>query len=332
MSAPDQQPAVQETAKVLHVDDHADTLIATKSLLDRPGIEVISAGSAKAALELLRLHDFALALLDVHMPGQGGFELAEAMREDERTREIPIIFLTGLPGDADRTFRGYEAGAVDFLLKPVQPLVLESKVSVFAALYLQRKSLRDQKADLERLLRDKQQMAAELERVHEQAVKAAFTDELTGVPNRRHILQLAQSTLDDPRKQSQPISMAVLDLDHFKNINDTHGHAFGDAVLRHFCDHVLAHLRAGQALGRLGGEEFLLLLPGTGLDDACTAMERVRRTLEPHEGVPFTFSAGIAQARPDESLSSVLDRADVALYRAKGLGRDCIASDWAELR
>jgi two-component system, cell cycle response regulator len=321
------QLSSSETAYVLHVDDQRDNLQTTKMILDRPGVEVVSAESAVEALEQLRHNDFALALVDVNMPRIDGFELAEMMRGDGQAREVPIIFITGASIDPMQTFRGYEKGAVDFLVKPVHPVVLESKVSAFVSLYLQRKSLRDQKDYFERLLRANQRMAAELERAHEQAIQAAFTDELTGVPNRRHILQLAASALTDPRKHSQPVSFALLDLDHFKKINDTHGHAGGDAVLRHFCQHTQSHLRTGQAMGRLGGEEFLLLLPGTELADAQTALERVRLTLQPHAGIRYTFSAGLAQARPEDSVDTVLERADRALYLSKERGRDCTSSE-----
>jgi diguanylate cyclase (GGDEF)-like protein len=249
------------------------------------------------------------------------------MRGSEHAREVPIIFITGASADPVQAFRGYETGAVDFLAKPVHPVVLESKVGTFVSLYRQRKALRDQKDYFERLLWANQRMAAELERAHEQAVQAAFTDELTGVPNRRHILKLATSALNDPRKHSQPVCFAVLDLDHFKNVNDKHGHAGGDAVLRHFCEHTQSHLRAGQAMGRLGGEEFLLLLPGTELADAQTALERVRHTLEPHAGIRYTFSGGLAQARPGDTVDSVLERADRALYLSKERGRDCTSSE-----
>jgi diguanylate cyclase (GGDEF)-like protein len=320
-------PPVCETVHVLHVDDNEDNLVSTKLLLDRPGVEVVSAASARAAREVLLQHDFALALMDVQMPEVDGFELAETMRADPHTREIPIIFLTGGSADADRPFRGYESGAIDFLTKPVHPRVLESKVGAFVGLYLQRKAVQNQKDDCERLLRANQRMALELQRAHEQAMQAAFTDELTGVPNRRHILKLAASALTDPRRHSQPVSFVLLDLDHFKKINDTHGHAGGDAVLRHFCEHTQSHLRSGQAMGRLGGEEFLLLLPGTELADACTALDRVRDTLQAHGGIGYTFSAGVAQARQGDSVDTVLERADRALYLSKERGRDCTSSE-----
>ncbi|RYE81616.1 MAG: diguanylate cyclase [Oxalobacteraceae bacterium] len=314
---------------VLHVDDQLDNLETTKQILDGPEVEVVSADCADAALEQLRRYDFALALLDVNMPGTDGFQLAETMRRDPRWSDVPVIFITGAVSgdDSVQAFRGYETGAIDFLVKPVHPLVLERKVGGFVSLYLQRKALREQKEHFQRLLETNQQVAGELERAHEQALQASLTDELTGIPNRRHILQLAANSLADPRKLSQPVSFAVLDLDHFKKINDMHGHAVGDAVLRHFCTSIQRHLRTGQSMGRLGGEEFLLLLPGTSLADAQTALERVQHTLEPYVDIRYTFSAGLAQARQGDTVNTVLERADRALYVSKERGRDCTTSE-----
>jgi diguanylate cyclase (GGDEF)-like protein len=322
MIAPDPAPSAGAPVNVLVVDDVEDNLLMTQALLERPGLAVLTATSAEDALRLLLDHEVALALLDVQMPGTSGFAMAEAMRGSPRTRDVPIIFVTGATVDAARTFRGYEAGAVDFLFKPVEPRVLESKVGVFVQLYQQRRELRERNAELERLLKVNEMMAEALREAHGKAVHESLTDELTGVPNRRHILQIGENALADPRRQAQPLSVVVIDLDHFKRINDRHGHDVGDAVLRHFCGHCRQCLRPRHALGRLGGEEFLLLMPGTTVDEAVVAVERVRRTLPPHAGVSYTFSAGLAQARAGHSLSSVIRRADEALYRAKSLGRD----------
>jgi two-component system cell cycle response regulator len=307
---------------ILVVDDVEDNVVAMQALLERPGLVVLTATSAAGALELLADNEVALALLDVQMPGMNGFAMAEKMRSTDRTRAVPIIFMTGNTLDPARTFLGYEAGAVDFLFKPVDPRVLQSKAGVFVELYQQRRQLRERNAELERSLRINERMAEELRKAHGQAVQEALTDALTGVPNRRHILQLGEAALLDQRKTSQPLSLAIVDLDHFKTINDTHGHQAGDAVLRAFCEHVRARLRPPYVLGRLGGEEFLLLMPGTVLADACVPLERVRRTLQPHAGVAYTFSAGLAQASPGEALSEVMERADAALYRAKRNGRN----------
>jgi diguanylate cyclase (GGDEF)-like protein len=245
------------------------------------------------------------------------------MRRNDRTRNVPIIFLTGYASDPSRTFFGYEAGAVDLLFKPLDPRVLQSKVAVFVELYRQRRELCERNAELERLLQLNEAMAEALRKAHGKAVQGANTDALTGVSNRRHILQLGDTTLCDRRRQSQPLSLAILDLDHFKAINDTYGHHVGDAVLRAFCTHVSQQVRPSHMLGRLGGEEFLLLMPGTSLADADVVVERVRRTLQSHEGVRYTFSAGMTQAVAGELLPAVIKRADNALYQAKRTGRDC---------
>ncbi|WP_347271319.1 response regulator [Rhizorhabdus histidinilytica] len=131
--------------KILAVDDVEENLIALEALLKDEGVELIKARSGAQALELLLVHDVALALLDVQMPGMDGFELAELMRGTERTRRVPIIFLTAVATDESRRFRGYEAGAVDYLLKPVNPWVLRNKVHIFVELFQYRQELARQR-------------------------------------------------------------------------------------------------------------------------------------------------------------------------------------------
>lgn len=149
MSAPD-------PVKFLLVDDLDENLLALEALLRRDGLECLKARSGDEALELLLVHDVALALLDVQMPGMDGFELAEFLRGNERTRHVPIIFLTAGSADAQRRFRGYEAGAVDFLQKPVDAGMLRSKSNVFFDLYEQRRQIMAQRDELERLTQNLQ--------------------------------------------------------------------------------------------------------------------------------------------------------------------------------
>ncbi|GAA0750455.1 hybrid sensor histidine kinase/response regulator [Sphingomonas sp. ABOLD] len=144
MSAPD-------PVKFLLVDDLDENLLALEALLRRDGLECLKARSGDEALELLLVHDVALALLDVQMPGMDGFELAEFLRGNERTRHVPIIFLTAGSADAQRRFRGYEAGAVDFLQKPIDAGILRSKSNVFFDLYEQRRQIIAQRDELARL-------------------------------------------------------------------------------------------------------------------------------------------------------------------------------------
>jgi signal transduction histidine kinase len=134
--------------KFLLVDDLEENLLALKALLKRDGLAFETAHSGEEALELLLVHDFALALLDVQMPGMDGFELAEFMRGNERSRHVPIIFLTAGTADLMRRFRSYEAGAVDFIQKPIEPDILRSKADVFFDLYDQRRQITGQRDEL----------------------------------------------------------------------------------------------------------------------------------------------------------------------------------------
>lgn len=136
---------------ILIVDDVEENLVALVALLRQPGRDLHTARSGREALELLLHHDYALALLDVQMPEIDGFELAELMRGNPRTRSVPIIFLTADPHEPQRLFRGYEAGAVDFLFKPIEPRVLARKVGTFLELFEQKCQLRRQLVDLERV-------------------------------------------------------------------------------------------------------------------------------------------------------------------------------------
>src|ERR1700733_398263 len=127
--------------KFLIVDDREENLIALEALLRRDGLEILRARTGDEALEILLLHDVALALLDVQMPEMDGFALAELMRGSERSRHVPIIFVTAAVQEQHRVFQGYDAGAVDFLFKPIEPRILKHKTGVFFELYKQRQTL-----------------------------------------------------------------------------------------------------------------------------------------------------------------------------------------------
>ena len=160
LSAP--APLRDGKAKVLVVDDVAENLVAMGALLRSDGVEVLCAASGAQALELLLVHEVAVALLDVHMPEMDGFSLAELMRGASRSREVPIIFLTASPSDPRRAFKGYEAGAVDFLHKPIEPQVILGKVTVFVELFQQRRLLKERADSLERALHLNETMMAVL--------------------------------------------------------------------------------------------------------------------------------------------------------------------------
>ncbi|MFF2049826.1 response regulator [Stenotrophomonas bentonitica] len=154
--------ATTDCVKLLIVDDIPQNLVAMEALLRRPGLEILCALSGAEALELLLEHEVALALLDVHMPEIDGFSLAELMRGSQRSRDVPIIFLTASPNDPVRAFKGYESGAVDFLHKPIEPQVIMSKVNVFIELYQQKQLLKARNEALEHALKLNETMMAVL--------------------------------------------------------------------------------------------------------------------------------------------------------------------------
>jgi diguanylate cyclase (GGDEF)-like protein len=167
-----------------------------------------------------------------------------------------------------------------------------------------------------------------LRQAHEAALAAARTDQLTGLPNRRHILELVDEALAANEGTGSGLCIAMIDIDHFKAINDAHGHEAGDIILEHFARSCRERVRTQDHLGRMGGEEFLLLLPRVSLDDAVRIIDRIRdgfpaavlRHSKPE--LPCTFSTGVTEALLDDDSSSILRRADRALYAAKEEGRN----------
>lgn len=168
-----------------------------------------------------------------------------------------------------------------------------------------------------------------LRQAHEAALLASRMDLLTGLPNRRHILELLDEALAASTVSGSSLCVAVIDIDRFKSINDTHGHVAGDTALQHFAHACRERLRPQDQLGRTGGEEFLLLLPDVRLNEAVRLIEQIRESFPPVRlkdkglDVPCAFSAGVTEALPHDDRSSTLYRADQALYAAKSAGRNC---------
>lgn len=171
------------------------------------------------------------------------------------------------------------------------------------------------------------QQHAELQAALGRLQELATRDELTQAHNRRHMGELMQAQQSHHRRLGQPLALALLDIDHFKQVNDRLGHAAGDAVLRGFALVAREQLRAADLLGRWGGEEFLVLMPNTGRDDAVTALQRLQQRLTERaaevmpEGLQISFSAGVTVLAPTEPPQAAVERADLAMYRAKTAGR-----------
>ena len=545
-----------ETVKILVVDDRPENLLAIEGVLDRPDLTIVTATSGNEALGLVLEHTFALILLDVQMPGMDGFEVAELMRGSEKTRHIPIIFLTAISKEDAHVFTGYEKGAVDYLFKPLDPLILRSKVNVFVELFGQRKKLQqsntelsqtiseleavnrqmqerqesiieeerlkvllqmagatahelnqplmvlmgnvqlmemdgeipehlsarvkkiteaanrianivkkiqtlrhdepktyaggktilnlDQKVSIlsvedkdrdfvkvKRILQDHHQLKLTrtksiedafkrlekerfdlifldymlpdgtgldfLERINSRGVETpvvvitgqgdeliasriiqagaydylpkvkvsgkallriisnalekaglkremrmaqeklaemSVRDELTGLFNRRYFQEALDREMSGADRYGHGLALCMIDLDHFKRVNDTYGHLCGDRVLQEFGHLLDSSIRKYDVGCRFGGEEFTVILPDTPLDKALALCERFRARVKDHEftyeklTLHITTSVGVAARPPGGEIAGkqLVDLADKALYQAKSQGRDRVVA------
>lgn len=545
-----------ETIKILVVDDRPENLLAIEGVLDRPDLSIITATSGNDALGLVLEHTFALILLDVQMPGMDGFEVAELLRGSEKTRQIPIIFLTAISKDEPHVFNGYEKGAVDYLFKPLDPLILRSKVNVFVELFRQREKLWQSNAELSqtvteleavnRQIREQQESIIEEERLkvllqmagatahelnqplmvlmgnvqlmemdgnipehltvrvkkiteaadrisgivkkiqtlrhdeprtyaggktilnldqkvsilsvedknedfdkvkqilqdhpqlrltraksfeeglnrleqwrfdlifldyllpdgtgldfleainskgvetpvvvitgqgdeliasriiqagacdylpknkvsakvllriisnalekaglkremrmaQEKLAEMSVRDELTGMFNRRYFQEALDREVSGAQRYDHGLALCMLDLDFFKQVNDTHGHLCGDRVLQEFGRLLDDSIRKYDVGCRYGGEEFAVILPDTALEKAVALCERFRERVKNHQftyddlTLRITTSVGVA-ARPaggEINGKQLVDMADRALYQAKSQGRDRVVA------
>ena len=545
-----------EKIKIMVVDDRPENLLAIEGVLERPELSIITATSGNEALGHVLEHTFALILLDVQMPGMDGFEVAELIRGSEKTRHIPIIFLTAISKDETHVFTGYEKGAVDYLFKPLDPLILRSKANVFIELFQQRRKLQQINADLSRTvaeleavnqqIREQQKLVIEEERLkvllqmagatahelnqplmilmgnvqlmemdgdipahlagrvrkiteaanrishtvkkiqtlrhdepktyaggktilnldqhlsilaiedkdddfakvkqvlqddhqlelarvksigeafdrlekeyfdlifldyllpdgtgldfleaisskgmetpvvvitgqgdeliasriiqagaydylpkaqvsgkalqriisnalekaglkretrmaQEKLAEMSVRDELTGMFNRRYFREALDREISGAQRYGRGMALCMIDLDHFKRVNDTHGHLCGDRALQEFGRLLDDSIRRYDVGCRYGGEEFAVILPDTSLDKALILCERFRKRVKEHEftyeelALHITTSIGVAARSAGDEITGrqLVDLADKALYQAKSQGRDKVVA------
>lgn len=320
-------------AKILIVDDRPENLLTLENLLDEPGLEIIRANSGEEALAHTLDHDFALVLLDVQMPGMDGYEVAELMRGNKKTKNIPIIFVTAEVRGQHHLFKGYESGAVDYLFKPLDTMVFQSKVGVFIELFRQREALRRKTIELDMKLVELEELQQQLEETNEQLLLLSITDGLTGLLNKRQFDVLFADEWKRAHRSKSPLSLIIMDIDHFKAYNDTYGHALGDDCLVKIAHAISDTVKRDiDKVARVGGEEFAIILPDTDLEGAQFVAERIRQCIEglsiPHADSAttncVTTSVGVSSTIPSKKLIAreLIKTADMALYQAKAKGRN----------
>jgi diguanylate cyclase (GGDEF)-like protein len=313
-------PIDTKEQSVVIVDDMPDNLRLLAGILKDEGYKVRPAPSGVRAVATIRKEPPELILLDIMMPGMDGYEVCRQLKADERTKDIPIIFLSALNEVFDKV-KAFKAGGVDFITKPFQVEEVLARVKTHLTIRAQQKELAQQN---EELLRKNTLITEQTKKLELMATR----DFLTGLSNRRDFLKRAEQEEKRFRRTSRSFALILLDIDHFKRVNDTYGHACGDKVLVNVSRVLEKALRGQDILARWGGEEFICLLPETGDDGAKSAAEKIRTDLERHGhdcidvGIALTVTLGVCVYDGSCAIEECIRRADDALYEGKKQGRN----------
>jgi len=305
-------------ANILLVEDNKTQAKVIKDYLDRNGYHVVCVEDGMAAFKAAKTSAVDIILLDRILPDMDGSEVCRWLKLDQSTRDIPIIMLTARGAMTDK-ISGLEAGADDYLPKPFD----ESELNVRIFARLRTKTHQDELKKKNRQLED---MLTRVESL-------AIMDPLTGIYNRRRFESIFTNEFKRAARYLLPLTCMMIDIDHFKLVNDAHGHQEGDMMLKEIARIIQTTIREVDTLARWGGEEFVVLSPNTSKDKALLAAERVRKAIAGHEfsrteTKKATISIGIAGI-PDPSIDSqdkMIHAADLAMYEAKKKGRNRVES------
>ncbi len=311
--------------RILAVDDEPTSLKLLERALRKAGHETITAVNGSEALRIaLETHPHAV-IADWMMPEMDGIDLCKALRRSELGRSVFFLLLTGR-GEEERIVEAFDAGVDDYVTKPFNPKVLLARLKGG-----QRVIELQERVEANRRVVLKQ--VAEMGLLTRKLRNAAHTDALTELPNRRHAIGRLEAEWESADSASRPLSAILIDIDHFKKVNDTYGHDVGDFVLREVAIVLRANTRQGEEAARLGGEEFFVTCSNTTEAQALVAAERLRAAIARHviTGMGFqgsvTISVGVAQRMPGmASHDTLIKAADHAVYAAKAEGRNRVVA------
>ena len=299
--------------KIAVVDDDAAIRRLVRLFLDRAGYETVECTTGTEAREKLTSQTWDLAVLDRRLPDMDGVVLCQELKSNPEFRIRYIIMLTGEDEQEDKV-EGLELGADDYITKPFQYPELLARIRAGKRIVDLQKELLQTNKRLELL---------------------SITDGLTKLHNHRHFQDELNRAFEESARYERPLSLAIIDIDFFKKVNDTYGHAIGDEVLQTVASLFRDSIRATDLAARYGGEEFAVVMPETGLDDAVTFAEKIRTLIE---ATPIPTQAGPVSATVSIGVSSVphsqihaphelIVSADKALYRAKRSGRNQVRAE-----
>lgn len=306
-----------EGARILVIEDREFELKKVNQTLRGDSAIVMTASGGTDAMDLASVHAFDLIIVSLNLTGEDGLRLCSLLRSSERTRSVPLVMIAGAE-DMPRIAQGLEIGAHDYILRPLDMSELRARVRT----QIRRKRFQDR-----------------LRSTYEISLSLALTDALTGLYNRRYLEVHLSKLLEKNRVAKKSLAVLMMDIDHFKKVNDTRGHDVGDEVLKVFAQRLQENLRSFDLVARMGGEEFVAILPDVTESRAHMVAERLRRavadTLVPcsiPEGV-LSITTSIGGVFIDGSSDEIVDeleavkRSDTCLYKAKQSGRNCTVFD-----
>jgi diguanylate cyclase (GGDEF)-like protein len=294
---------------ILVADDSMVVRAVLRRQLETDGHTVVEAVNGEEAIDACREYHPDVILLDVEMPVLDGHATLARLKADPQLKDIPVVFLTGRVDTVD-VVNGLRLGAHDYLRKPFETNELMARVSAALRTKWLQDELRARNAELDRVSR---------------------IDMLTNIYNRRHLDEHLRQVISAARRHDRTVGVLIVDIDHFKDVNDEHGHLAGDAVLREVAARLQQAMRTEDALGRWGGEEFLAVLTDTPPEGVRVMAERLRQVVA---AAPFTLDDGsqirvtvsVGHTNGTEDAEVLVHRADDALYVAKAEGRNRVAA------
>lgn len=307
--------------RILLVDDDRAIRLFYKTLLENSGHTVTLAGNGREALEIVNASPPQLIISDWMMPEMDGIEFCRALRKNPDWHKI-YVFIVTAQESTDKLIEAFEAGANDYLVKPINPKVLAARLRSAQRIIQMQEAQEEDRLQLRRF-------ADELAKSNQRLQELALTDALTGLPNRRHGMERLEQTWALAIRAGRPVCCMMVDIDHFKMVNDTYGHQFGDEALKLVAASLQHAARIQDIVCRLGGEEFMVICPDTDDKAGFQLAERLRQhvssqiLLANDKKVQIRVSIGLSDNAGVESKEAMLRQADARLYAAKAAGRNC---------
>lgn len=298
--------------KILIVDDHPGNIRIVAAMLQQD-YKVLAANNGERAIKIAGDIHPDLILLDVMMPELDGFTVCEILKKDPKTNDIPIIFITAKT-EIDDIVKGFSIGGCDYISKPFNPEELFARVNTHIELKKSKELLK--------------KYIQELEQKNRKLDIMSKTDYLTELANRRFMIERLNEEVARTEKTGEKFSMLMCDIDHFKRINDTHGHEIGDLVLKEVTKSIKSMVREYDVVSRWGGEEFLVLLIDTNITLAAEVAEKIRAEIEKsiitinNSIIKVTISIGVTEYSNEISISQNINNGDEAMYQSKANGRN----------